>query len=474
MNQTNAPLYNTLKQFSDLDRVSFHVPGHKNGQVFNKVGQGCFRTLLNLDVTELSGLDDLHHPTSVIKDAQILTAKLYGVQESFFLVGGSTVGNLTMIMAACNENDQVIVQRNSHKSIINALRLAKVNPIFIAPLVDHEAMVATQVIEEELLNAIEVYTEAKAIILTNPNYYGHAINLDMIIKKAHEYNMAVLVDEAHGSHFSVCEKHFPRSSIKSGADIVIHSAHKTLPAMTMGSFLHYNSKIISLEKIKQFLQVFQTSSPSYPIMASLDLARHYLASLNETEIEKIIISAKKFVNQLSVIPQLKVLNRIINTDPLKVTVQSRCKLSGFQLQKLFEKEGIFTELADLNNVLFVLPLARFDVENTVAKIKKCLENQSVVDRTLTYIKGNDTSSSKLAISYREMEEAEIETLTMINCIERICAEDIIPYPPGVPLLYSGEIITSSHIQNLVALKEAGAYFQGEQNFLVRGIKVYKR
>ena len=474
MNQLMTPLFDALRQFSKGERISFHVPGHKNGQTFNPMAYDCYHSILNIDVTELTGLDDLHNPATIIKDAQTLTASFYGVEESFFLVGGSTVGNLAMIMAACNEGDQVIVQRNSHKSVLHALRLAKVEPIFISPVIDNEALVATHVLEEELLHTIDLYREAKAVILTNPTYYGHTVVLDKVIKSAHQYKMVVLIDEAHGSHFVASEDYFPKSAIKSGADIVIHSAHKTLPAMTMGSFLHFNSQIVPLERVKYFLQVFQTSSPSYPIMASLDLARHYLANLNEKELKQIIASARNFADQLREIPQVKVLSGDKNpqVDPLKVVVQSRCELSGYQLQTLLEKEGIFTEMGDINNLLFVLPLACFDARKFVEKIKNCLINYSIVERNVSDLTIH-AGVSKLAISYSVMEETEIETVPMVNCIDRICAEDIVPYPPGVPLLYSGEKICSVHIEKLKSLVKAGAYIQATSDLLNRGINVFK-
>lgn len=474
MDQTKLPLFDALKAFSDQQSLSFHVPGHKNGTVFNGKGIDFFKDVLKIDLTELNGLDDLHNPTTIIKEAESLTASFFQAMRSFFLVGGSTVGNLAMIMATCEEGDLVIVQRNSHKSVINALRLAKVNPIFIGTAIDNAARFSTCIIEKELLNVLKQYPEAKAIIITNPNYYGYSINLDTIIEKAHEFGIAVLVDEAHGAHFQSNSKYFPKSALASGADIVVHSAHKTLPAMTMGSYLHYNSQFVELDRLKFFLQLFQTSSPSYPIMASLDLARHYIANLKEKDLDKIIDNVKQFVSLLATVPQIKVVtNKDYTIDPLRVTIQSKCSLSGFQLQKILEEDGIYTELADPYNVLFVLPLASFQSDNIVMKIKEKLKDFPVLKDIVSFPMYKRPLYSKLSLSYKELESKERELVSVVNCKGRIIAEEIIPYPPGVPLLLSGEFITKTHIEDLSFFQNAGAYFQGGRDYFKTGIEVYK-
>jgi len=243
MKQDETPLYSALSKHKNQNPISFHVPGHKNGALFPEIASKDFDHILKLDVTELTGLDDLHDAEGVIAQAEELTADLYGVLHSSFLINGSTVGNIAMILGTCSKGDRVLVQRNSHKSIINGLQLAEVQPIFISPEYDDLIKVPTGVSFHSVKKGIEEYPDTKAIIVTYPNYYGHAIELRSILELAHERNIPVLVDEAHGAHFIL--EGFPESAVTLGADIVIHSAHKTLPAMTMGSFLHFNSRIIT-------------------------------------------------------------------------------------------------------------------------------------------------------------------------------------------------------------------------------------
>lgn len=475
MDQNRLPLYEALIKHSQKSIQSFHVPGHKNGTLLPETAKNIFQTLMKIDVTELSGLDDLHHPTGVIMKAEQLTSKLYGSIKSYFLVGGSTVGNLSMIMATCNEGDYVLVQRNSHKSIMNALRLANVNPIFIQPKYDHDAKVATCIDESSILEIIEMYPFAKALIITNPNYYGYTISLKKIISEAHKHNIVVLVDEAHGAHFGHASSLLPEAAIKQGADVVVQSAHKTLPAMTMASFLHYNSNLVNLEKLNHYLQLFQSSSPSYPLMASLDIARHFLANLSEKQLKDTIEKINSFKKSIDEIQQIKVLesNEYV-VDPLKVTVQSQCDLSGFQLQSLFEEVGIYTELADQNNVLFVLPLVITEDLHAISKKIKQQLTKFVAKKQKNRVEKfhNDYSITKLALSYKEMEQFDIEVIPLRNSVGKIISEEIIPYPPGIPLLLSGEKITEIHVNKLNELHSLGAHFQGN-DFFKTGVKVFK-
>lgn len=472
--QSKIPLFEALLAHSKKSRHSFHVPGHKNGTLLPEAAKECYRSLLSLDVTELSGLDDLHHPSGVIKEAEDLAAKLYRSDRCFFLVGGSTVGNLAMIKATCKEGDTVLVQRNSHKSILNGLRLAKVHPIFIQPQFDIEAQIATCLEEENVIKTIKKFSNAKAIIITNPNYYGYTISLQKIVAEAHKYNIAVLVDEAHGAHFGHRSNFFPKSAVEYGADIVVQSAHKTLPAMTMGSYLHFNSKLVNIEKLAFYLQVLQSSSPSYPLMASLDLARYFLANVTEAQLTETVKSIKAFKNGLNNIPQLKVIeNDSYEIDRLKVTVQSNCPLNGFQLQKLLEEEGIYTELADPYNILFVMPLiTTSDVLIVAKKIKQKLKEFPVYHQMNKMETNLETRVTSLQLSYKKMDEIEKEMVPLEKSIGKVISEEIIPYPPGVPILLSGEKIEEGHLKILADLKKAGAHFQGTDVF-ESGVKVFK-
>lgn len=461
--QSKLPLYGALIEHVNKKPISFHVPGHKSGQIQQGDGRHFFEQILWLDVTELTGLDDLHAPEGAILKAETLLAELYKVQKSFFLVNGSTVGNLAMVLAACSEDDTVLVQRNCHKSILNALILAKVRPVFLEPEYDPAWKTAAGVSFATVREAIRLYPNAKALILTHPNYYGMAFDLETIIQEAHLHQIPVLVDEAHGAHFIIGQP-FPASAVELGADITVQSAHKTLPAMTMGSCLHFNSELINENKVKAYLEMLQSSSPSYPIMASLDLARYYLTGYNKTDLAYLLEKVRYFKETLETIPAIKVLefpNQF--GDSLKITIQTRCELNGFELQKRLETEGIYTELADPYNVLFIFPLLKegqhYPLKEAGFKIKRTLRDLPLMKQKKDD-KLETNKISELAINFKEMSCLEEHALHIKEALNCVCAETIIPYPPGVPLLLRGERITSEKLEQLMSLLASGAKFQG--------------
>ncbi|MEH7236312.1 aminotransferase class I/II-fold pyridoxal phosphate-dependent enzyme [Bacillus sp. JJ1562] len=464
MKQQQTPLFDALDGHVKLRPQSMHVPGHKYGQVFSSRGYTYFHKVLEIDATELTGLDDLHHPEGAILEAQELVADLYGVEKSYFLVNGSTVGNLAMILASCSENDIVLVQRNSHKSILNGLKMAGARPVFLHQTYDNEVQAASYVSFTTVKEAFDTYKQIKAVILTSPNYYGmvNPNELAQIITYAHEKGAAVLIDEAHGAHFML--KGFPSSAVSLGADIVVHSAHKTLPAMTMGSLLHLNSNFIQNEEVESYLQILQSSSPSYPIMASLDLARHYLATMKEKGPNKIIEKITAFTNRLEAIPQIKVVtskNQDVQTDLLKLTIQSQCELNGYELQSSFEKEGLFTEMADPNNVLFVLPLSEgFDADEIFSKISCAVQEYSPIKRKFIDLHDEGKTVSTLELCYNQIKVYNKKVVSFEDAIGNISGEMIIPYPPGIPVLMEGECVTERHIEILTTYIETGAHFQG--------------
>lgn len=474
MDQQQTPLYTALKRHDAIHPFSFHVPGHKYGTVFPIEAKNDYKQLLKLDATELSGLDDLHQPESVIAEAQSLAAKLYNVEETFFLVNGSTAGNLAMIFAVCGEKKKVIVQRNCHKSVMHALQLVGAAPIFLPPELDEDVRVASYVAYETVKKALELHQDAAALVLTNPNYYGMAVDLTEVVNIAHRYRIPVLVDEAHGAHFIIGEP-FPKTAIACGADVVVQSAHKTLPAMTMGSYLHVNSSLIDKEKLKYFLQVFQSSSPSYPIMASLDLARSYLARLTKGDVENILKQIQRLKDALDEIEGIAVVHSqhpLIKTDLLKITVQTRSKLSGYELQQRLEQEGVFAELADPFNVLLVYPLAAIDhLEEVIEKLKRAFRGLSYSEELLNSFRSFSFLASANPISYKELETLPKKVVNLEKAEGFIAAETITPYPPGVPLLFIGESISKEHIEQIKQLKYH-ARFQGGKFLSSNQIEVY--
>lgn len=473
MEYQNRVLVQALAQFKEAAPVSFHVPGHKNGMLSNLPAD--LRSALQYDFTELEGLDDLHEPNGVLKEAQHKLATLYISDKSFFLINGSTVGNLAMIYATCRTGDMVIVQRNAHKSIFHAIELTGAIPIFVSPSWNEETRAAGTLRATQVDKALEVYPEAKAVILTYPTYYGETgMELEEIIRICHMRNIPVLVDEAHGAHFIVGEP-FPRSAMELGADVVVHSAHKTLPAMTMASFLHVRSRLIDFETIAHYLCMLQSSSPSYLLMASLDDARAYAESYTEEDKIKFMKQRYIFIKKLREIPHLQLIEV---EDPLKLIVRAE-GYSGFYVQKQLEVEGIYAELADPAQVLFVLPLLKVEhdylFETIGEKIERAFSRLDASMKQAIHIEPIlPEDISKPDYTAGEVRQLETEWVAYETAVGEVAGASIIPYPPGIPLLLGGEMVTKEHIQSLTRLIDAGARFQGTIRLNEKKILVVKR
>ncbi len=466
-----TPLFNALIQHTKQSPFSFHIPGHKSGSVFLPSASNYYKSILPLDVTELPNLDDLHDPTEAIFNAQKLASDLYKVKQTYFLVNGSTVGNLAMIFSVCGQGDKILIQRNSHKSIFHAMELTGATPVFLAPEYETEAHVASYVARETIIEALEQHKDAKAIVLTNPNYYGMAQDLTEIIQVAHTYNIPVLVDEAHGAHF-VLGYPFPKSAIVCGADMVVHSAHKTLPAMTMGSFLHFNSELVNQEKVRHYLHILQSSSPSYPIMASLDLARAYVSDIKHENVQVIAQSIENFTEEINRIPSVKTVQSTdgrIHTDLLKITIQSTKNASGFALKQALEGQGIYPELADPFNVVLVCPLAVIQIEEIITRMKQAFQH---VPSSETKLTTRQMPIPKIAIAESYANLKEKEKVLLHDSIGRIAAQAVIPYPPGIPIVTKGERIRKEHVEWIRELYEIGTNFQRDELLKEGWIEVF--
>ena len=464
MDQRETPLIDALLTYKREERYSFHVPGHKGGQVFPGKAKALFQSILGIDATEIKGLDDLYAPTGPIKEAQDLLTEFYRTNESLFMVGGSTVGNLVMILSTCKPGDRVFVQRNAHKSIFNALKLARVKPIFLTPEKDSFTKMAVGLDLQTLEKALKEFPETKALVLTYPNYYGQTIPVEPLIQKAKQHGLAVLVDEAHGPHFILGDP-FPKSTLEMGADLVVHSAHKMLPAMTMGAFLHRNSSLVSSKKIKRVLGMLQTSSPSYPILASLDLARAFLANLDKDKAHKICGQLEQFKTQLQKWGFQVAPTKLGLTDPLKVTLQVKGE-SGYRVKEKFESLGFFPELADPMNVLLAFGLDEdFPLESIVNQLEGLAINNGLdvkkVDGEERDMSIQIPAISQLTCDFNECEDHPKIKKRLRDAAGFVSGEAVIPYPPGIPVLLEGEYITHDHIRAIEQWIISGASFHGD-------------
>lgn len=468
------PVVSALQKFAQNEPLSWHVPGHKNGLLSNL--PRTIKDALTYDLTELTGLDDFHHPEEAIAQAEMLLANAYQSSNSFFLVNGSTVGNLAMIYATCKRNEKIIIQRNAHKSVFHALELVGAKAIFVAPRWDEATKTAGAVPTTTLKEALQLHPDAKAVVLTYPTYYGIVgKELEQQIEMCHEMKIPVLVDEAHGAHF-IASQSFPPSAIQLGADVVVQSAHKTLPAMTMASFLHVNSNLVKVEKINHYLRMLQSSSPSYLLLASLDDARDYIDSYLESDANYLKQKRSQWVEALRSIEPLQVIEV---DDPLKLLLRFP-GYTGFQLKEELEQQGIYVELSDPYQVLFILPLLKhgqaYPFAETRKRIKEAIFNlrKKGVNSIEAVSPSNEmTTVSTPEYSYDELEELEKEWVPYMRAIGRVAASMLIPYPPGIPLFLPGEKITVAKLSQLEELLAVGAAFQGQHRLDEKLIYVIK-
>ncbi|GAB7387241.1 aminotransferase class I/II-fold pyridoxal phosphate-dependent enzyme [Bacillaceae bacterium] len=481
--QERAPLFEALVRHVKGGPTPFHVPGHKMGNAFPCEARAFFQSLLPLDLTEISGLDDLHQPESVIKEAQELAAQAFGAEETHFLVGGSTVGNLALMMTVCQPGDKIIVQRNAHKSVFHGIVLARANPLFVEPRYDRDWQVAAGVEPSRLAEMLAEHPDAKAVFLTDPNYYGIGTDIARIAEICHERDIPLLVDQAHGAHYGFLPE-LPRSAMQCGADAAVQSTHKMLTAMTMGSMLHVQGTRIDRGRLKRMLTLLQSSSPSYPLLASLDLARKFIVTEGRERLrEAIRLAAGGRETIAAQFPWLDVLSPAAcrsgaTCDPLKLVLHVRGDgWNGYRLQTALEQRRIYPEMADPFNV--VLALSPGTKESDFRALTDALaeiggkrsgkraaggnrfgEETEASAEALAEVPFLAFAAPALQMPLHEVWQRPLEQVALDRAPGRICGEFVIPYPPGIPLLLMGETITAAHVDLLKRLRAAGARFQG--------------
>ncbi|MET3291284.1 UNVERIFIED_CONTAM: arginine decarboxylase [Brevibacillus sp. OAP136] len=477
--QKRTPLYDALVAHQKSRPHSFHVPGHKFGASFDEVGRHRFADLLALDVTEITGMDDLHQPEGVIAEAQTLAAEAFGADETRFLVGGSTAGNIALIMAVCKPGDKIVVQRNCHKSVYHGLMLARANPIFIVPAVDPDTGVAAGLRREDVERALQAHPDAKAVFLTNPTYYGMGIDLVKMAATVHRHDIPLLVDEAHGAHYGF-HSALPPSAMQCGADAAVQSTHKMATSMTMSSMVHIKGTRINRQRLNRALAMIQSSSPSYVLMASLDLARRHTMLEMGKEIDRVLPRMTWLQERLQDVPWLFVPAMTdhyvyATRDPLKLLLSLRTSdLNGYQLQTQFENCGVFPEFAQLTHVLLAASTGTRDED--VEQVLKSVEAMSA--RPLR-VEHEWTQPGVLASSFlreqviamHEAVDRPRELIALEDAQGHICAEMVIPYPPGIPLLVPGERIDEQVLQLISKLRDGGARFHGVNDPSLASIEI---
>lgn len=467
LDQSKTPLFDAVKKYVDDCVIQFHVPGHKQGRGIEELREYIGDKALRMDANGMDDLDYLNNPTGVILESQKLLASAFGADSSFFLVNGTTAGVQAMIMSACSPGEKIILPRNSHKSAIGGIILGNVLPVFIQPEFNQRLGIAMGVTVETVKDAIQSNPDAKALFLINPTYYGTASDISSIIKMAHERGIAVLADEAHGTHLYFHEG-LPLPAAAAGADMSAISMHKTGGSLTQSSALLLKGDIISQDKVRHILNLTSTTSASYLLMCSIDIARKQLAVKGKEMIGRAIELARFARYEINKIDEMYAFGReLIGTpgcfdfDETKLSINViNTGLTGCQIEQILRKNyNVQVELSELYNILSIISLG--DREDDIIRlisalkdIKSCRKIRNFHDVTKI------PASSEMVISPRDAFYSPKISLPLKSCSGYISGEMLMAYPPGIPVVCMGEIITKDIIDYIKILKDEKCTLQG--------------
>ena len=490
--QTKTPLLDALRDRTNHPHSPFYAPGHKGGQGISKplvelLGVQVFRS----DLPELPELDNLFNPEGVIAEAQNLAAEAFGAEHTRFLVNGSTCGIMAAIVATCGPGDKIILPRNIHQSAISGLILSGAIPIFVNPEYNSDWDIANSITAASAAAALKQHPDAKAVMVVYPTYHGVCGDLRAIAKITHQYNIPLLVDEAHGAHFNF-HPNLPESALSAGADLTVQSIHKTLGAMTQASMLHVKGSRVDIQKINRALQLVQSTSPSYILLASLDAARQQIALHGQELMTKTLLLAEKARSGISQIPGFSVLEPL-NTpgftalDKTRLTVKvSDLGFTGFAADEILHSQfGVTAELPMPQHLTFIISLG-----NTETDIDNLVKAFTILERKTNKEERRFASSPSpplppspplsiphsppLSLSPREAFFFPSETVAADKAVDRLSAELICPYPPGIPVLMPGEIITQEALQYLQQVLASGGKITGCSDPRLQTLKIVRQ
>lgn len=483
LSQLETPLFDALLKHRNRHPIQFHIPGHKKGQGMDP----AFRefvgdNVLSIDLINIAPLDDLHSPKAAIKEAQELAAQAFGADYTFFSVQGTSGAIMAMIMSVVGPGDKILVPRNVHKSTMSAIILSGAIPIFIYPEVDEEFGITHGISAESVEKAIETYPDAKAVLVINPTYFGFAADLKRIVDIAHTSNIPVIVDEAHGIHLKFHDE-LPISAMEAGADMAATSVHKLGGSLTQSSVLNVREGLVSVSRVQSVLSMLQTTSTSYPLLASLDCARRQLAVHGYDLIDQAIRLAKEARKRINKIPHLKVAGReklhssaTFDMDQTKLLISVKdLGITGHQAEEwLRQNANIEVELSDLYNILCLVTLGDTKKEinlliNTLQRMSQTFDSEACVKETEV----NVPDIPALAMTPRDAFYSSTEVIPFKDSAGYICAEFIMVYPPGIPIFIPGEVITEENIKYIQMNIEAGLPVQGPEDASLQTIRVIK-
>ena len=479
---SKVPIFDTLLGHAKRNVTSFHTPGHKNGKGIDPVlkevtGDGLYK----FDVTVFDEVDSLHDPVGPIKKAEELMAEAYGVKHSLFLVNGTSVGNIAMFLSACDPGDSIIVSRSSHKSIMGGIILSGVWPIWLQPTIDQNLDIIFNSTYEEIKNALEMYPEARAVFLTSPTYNGVATEVKKIADLCHRKGKILLVDEAHGPHLKFNDK-LPMSAVDAGADLCVQSTHKILSALSQGSVLHHNSKLVDINRVKKIVSMLQTTSPQYLTLASIDLARRQAVLHGKEMFDKVIEAAewaRKEINEK--IPNMRCLtkadikDRNFDLDLTKITINvTKTGLSGYEVDSILAKEyNIQVDCSDTFNLIAIMGIGSDmnDVQKLVAALKDISKKYKGTQKN--WILKIPSLTTEMVMTPREVFLShDIKKIPLAKSVGHVSAQVLTPYPPGIPVVIPGERISKEICDYLVEMASKGIRISGQEGDILKMVKVF--
>lgn len=469
-------LYDRLKEYSASDSYGFHMPGHK--RIFRPVEDLPY----GLDITEIEGFDDLHHAQGILKEAQERASKVFGAEETHFLVNGSTVGILSALLGCTDRGDTVLVARNCHKSVYHAIEMQGLTPVYLYPEFDPEAWLNAGISAEDVERVLQEHPQARAVVIVSPTYDGVVSDVAAIAQAVHEKGLPLIVDEAHGAHFGF-HPYFPESSNARGADIVIHSLHKTLPSLTQTALLHMNGQIVDRGRVREYLRMLQTSSPSYVLMASMDLCVELLKEQGDRLFAAYTQRLEALRKSLEDLKVLKVAETA-GYDRSKIVVSVKdAGMSGRELAGLLREEyHLQMEMAAGTYVLAMTSVG--DTQEGFDRLKKALFE---IDRRLckkagaegvecwgTAVPGGQgmpagrlprlemvyTCAGMKELRRQEYGSDAVRTLSLRDSVGSVAMEYAYLYPPGTPLIVPGERITKEAAEALLMYRKLGFSVEG--------------
>ena len=472
-------LFRELNEYKKKDIYPFHMPGHKRNSKYRE-----WKLPFDRDITEITGFDNLHHATGILRESQERLSGLYGTRKSFYSVNGSTGAVLAAVSAALPAKGVLLMGRNCHRSVYHAACLRNLRTIYLYPGEDNErsGRPDMSVRPEQVKRAFEKEPEIGAVVITSPAYDGVVSDIASIARVCHEHKAVLIVDEAHGAHlrFSDC---FPSSAVDLGADLVIHSLHKTLPAMTQTAALHVCTDLVDPDLVRHYLEVYMTSSPSYILMESLDRCVKYLEQDGEKEFVRYTGLLKDFRNRLSGLQSLRLWRGegCYDYDISKLVIcTDQSGLSGFALsQILLEKYGIALEMESAGEILALTSVG--DTEEGFARLGRALQETDPAGKRESASGKRPGYSSGIyppnrpgqCMTMYSASEAELERVPLVESAGRISGEFVYLYPPGAPLVVPGEYIDGELVRDISMYREEGRSLGGMRDLSEENIWVLK-